>query len=136
MVEAVARLRERQPEIVDKTFEASARSCTNARLAIEAGDRIALGRLMDLNQMLLGGPLRLDARDRAHVRARARCRRARARSSPARAAAGASSRSCRRSAVADAVLAAWKAEGFEGFATCGRPRERARRRAVESETAP
>ena len=55
MVEAVARLRERRPEIVKKTFEGIHVLVKNARLAIEARDHVALGRLMDLNQMLLSG---------------------------------------------------------------------------------
>ena len=55
MVEAVARLRERRPDIVKKTFEGIYVLVKNARLAIEARDHFALGRLMDLNQMLLSG---------------------------------------------------------------------------------
>lgn len=55
MVESVARLRARRPEVVDKAFEGIHSLVRNARLAIEAGDRFALGRLMDLNQMLLSG---------------------------------------------------------------------------------
>src|SRR5581483_11517205 len=55
MVEGVARLQERRPEVVAKTFEGIRSLVNNARLAIEAGDRIGLGRLMDLNQMLLSG---------------------------------------------------------------------------------
>ena len=55
MVEAVEKLRERRPEVVHKTFEGIRALVRNATLAIEAGDRFALGRLMDLNQMLLSG---------------------------------------------------------------------------------
>jgi mevalonate kinase len=55
MVEAVAQRKERRPEIVDKAFEGISALVRNARLAIEDGDRFALGRLMDLNQMLLSG---------------------------------------------------------------------------------
>jgi mevalonate kinase len=55
MVESVARMRARRPEVVDKAFDAIHSLVRNARLAIEAGDRFALGRLMDLNQMLLSG---------------------------------------------------------------------------------
>jgi mevalonate kinase len=55
MVESVTQLRERSPALVDKSFEAIATLVRNARLAIEAGDRVATGRLMDLNQMLLSG---------------------------------------------------------------------------------
>jgi hypothetical protein len=39
-------------------------------------------------------------------------------------------------AAGEAVLAAWKTEGFEGFATCVAPDARAPRVEAESETAP
>lgn len=55
MVESVARLRDRRPEIVNKAFEGIRALVTNARLCIEAGDLPGLGKLMDLNQMLLSG---------------------------------------------------------------------------------
>src|SRR5580704_12311216 len=55
MVEAVARLRARRPEVVEKAFEGIRALVQNAKLALEAGDKFALGRLMDLNQMLLSG---------------------------------------------------------------------------------
>src|SRR5262249_46146632 len=55
MVEAVARLRERRPETTQKAFDAIHTLVKNARLAIEAADRVAVGQLLDLNQMLLSG---------------------------------------------------------------------------------
>jgi mevalonate kinase len=55
MVEGVARLRERKPAIVQKSFEGIRSLVANGRGAIEAGDAQALGRLMDLNQMILSG---------------------------------------------------------------------------------
>jgi mevalonate kinase len=55
MVESVARLRDRRPEIVNKAFEGIRALVANARLCIEAGDLPGLGKLMDLNQMLLSG---------------------------------------------------------------------------------
>jgi mevalonate kinase len=55
MVDAVARLKSRRPQVVGKAFEGIRTLVKNARLAIEDGDRFALGRLMDLNQMLLSG---------------------------------------------------------------------------------
>ena len=55
MVEAVARLRERRPELVDKTMSGIAALVQNAQLCVESGDVIGLGRLLDLNQMLLSG---------------------------------------------------------------------------------
>ena len=55
MVEGVARLRERRPEIVDKTFQGIESIARNAALCLEAGDLPGLGKLLDLNQMLLSG---------------------------------------------------------------------------------
>src|SRR3984957_3147521 len=47
MVDAVARLRARRPEVTAKAFEGMRSLVQNARLAVEAGDRSTLGRLMD-----------------------------------------------------------------------------------------
>jgi mevalonate kinase len=55
MVEGVARLRERRPELVDKTMAGIGALVQNGKASIETGDLIGLGRLMDLNQMLLSG---------------------------------------------------------------------------------
>jgi mevalonate kinase len=55
MVEGVARLRERRPELVDKTLEGIAALVKNAEVCIQTGDLAGLGKLMDLNQMLLSG---------------------------------------------------------------------------------
>ncbi|WP_437322255.1 mevalonate kinase [Sorangium sp. So ce394] len=55
MVELVAKLFERKPTVAETSIAGIAALVENAALAIEAGDAIALGRLMDLNQMLLAG---------------------------------------------------------------------------------
>ena len=55
MVEDVARLRERRPEVVQKTFDGIEALVKNAALCVEAGDLPGLGKLLDLNQMLLAG---------------------------------------------------------------------------------
>lgn len=55
MVEGVARLRERRPVVVDKTFQGIEALVKNAALCVEAGDLPGLGKLLDLNQMLLAG---------------------------------------------------------------------------------
>lgn len=57
MVEGVARLRARKPELVDRSIAGAASLVENAALAIEAYDLSALGKLMDLAQMLLAGLL-------------------------------------------------------------------------------
>lgn len=55
MVDGLARLREKKPELVNRSIDGIRSLVLNARLALEAGDLVALGRLLDLNQMLLAG---------------------------------------------------------------------------------
>jgi mevalonate kinase len=133
MVDAVASLRARRPEIVAKTFEGVRALVSNARLAIEAGDRFALGRLMDLNQMLLSG-LYVSTPEIEQMCALARAAGALGAKLTGAGGGGSVVALVPTAAVADAVLAAWKSEKFEGFATCVAPESRAR--VLESETAP
>jgi mevalonate kinase len=116
MVEAVARLRDRKPEIVEKAFAGIQSLVRNARLALEAGDRVALGRLMDLNQMILAG-LFVSTQELEHM-----CALARETGALGAKLTGAGGGGCVVALVPDAehgerVLAAWKAAGFEGFRT-------------------
>lgn len=55
MVESVARQQTRRPEVFAKQLDAIRSLVGNARLALEAGDLVGLGKLMDLNQMILAG---------------------------------------------------------------------------------
>jgi mevalonate kinase len=116
MVEAVARLRTRKPDVVDTSFEAIRRLVHNARLAIEAGDRQALGRWMDMNQSLLA-ELLVSTPEIEDL-----CRLARASGALGAKLTGAGGGGSvvalvPTQAVAEAVLAAWKTGGFQGFAT-------------------
>jgi mevalonate kinase len=116
MVEAVARMRTRRPEIVEKTFAGIRSLVDNARLALEAGDVIGLGRLMDLNQMLLAG-LFLSTQEIEQM-----CSLAREAGAHGAKLTGAGGGGCvvalvPSGEVAEAVLAAWKTEGFLGFST-------------------
>jgi mevalonate kinase len=116
MVESVARIRERRPEIAQKTFDGITTLVKNARLAIEAGDRRALGQLLDLNQMLLSG-LFLSTPEIEEL-----CAAARAAGAHGAKLTGAGGGGCVVALVEDAargeaVLAAWKRAGFEGFAS-------------------
>ena len=116
MVEAVERLRARRPEIVDKAFEGIRSLVRNARLAIEAGDRFALGRLMDLNQMLLSG-LFVSTQEIEQM-----CALARESGAYGAKLTGAGGGGCvvalvSGNAGAEPVLEAWRAAGFQGFAT-------------------
>jgi len=125
MVDAVARLRARKPELVDQTFEAIRVLVSNARLAIEAGDRVALGRLMDLNQMLLSG---LFVSTAEIERMCAVAREAGALGAKLTGAGGGGSVIALAAAqsAGDAILAAWKADGFSGFLTLVTPEARPR----------
>jgi len=55
MVNEVLRFRARRPTVVEKAFAGIASLVRNARLCLEVGDLPGLGKLMDLNQMLLAG---------------------------------------------------------------------------------
>jgi len=116
MVEAVARLRGRRPEVVDKSFEAIRAVVRNGRLAVEAGDRQALGQLMDMNQMLLSG-LFVSTPEIERM-----CALARTAGAYGAKLTGAGGGGCVVALVAGpeiaaAVLSAWEADGFAGFAT-------------------
>jgi mevalonate kinase len=115
MVESVARIRERRPEITQKTFDAIHTLVKNARLAIEDHDLRAIGQLLDLNQMLLSG-LFVSTPEIEQM-----CATARTAGALGAKLTGAGGGGCVVALVSDAargahVLAAWKAEGFDGFA--------------------
>jgi mevalonate kinase len=133
MVEGVARLRERQPDGVDRTFAAIGALVRGAQVALEAGDRAALGRLMDRNQTLLGALLL------STPEIETMCELARRAGALGAKLTGGGGGGCvvalvPSQAVADAVLEAWKAQGLEGFSTSAA--QEVRPRALESETAP
>jgi len=114
MVEAVARLRDRRPEIVGKAFAGIESLVRNARLAIEGGDRAALGKLMDLNQMLLAG-LMVSTEEIERM-----CDLAREAGALGAKLTGAGGGGCvvaltDATAAAERVLAAWRGAGFDGF---------------------
>jgi mevalonate kinase len=123
MVEAVARLRTRRPEVIEKSFEAIRVLVNNARLAIEAGDRVALGRLMDLNQMLLGG-LFVSTPEIERLCGLARDCGALGAKLTGAGGGGSVVALVPTQSVADAVLAAWRLAGFPGFSTQVAPEAR------------
>jgi mevalonate kinase len=136
MVEAVARLRARKPDAVDKSFEAIRALVHSARLAIEAGDRQTLGRLMDINQSLLGDIV-VSTPEIEEL-----CRVARVSGALGAKLTGAGGGGSvvalvPTQAVAEAVLAAWKTAGFQGFATHVAPEARVHETdALETESPP
>jgi mevalonate kinase len=133
MVDAVARLRARRPEVVAKSFEGIRSLVANARLAIEAGDRHALGKLIDLNQMILSG-LFVSTPDIERLCELARGAGALGAKLTGAGGGGSVVALVPSTAVGEAVLAAWKADGFDGFATVVAPEVRPV--PMESESAP
>ncbi len=122
MVDDVARLKGRRPEVVQKAFDGISALVKNARLAIEDGDRFALGRLMDLNQMLLSGLFV------STTEIEAMCDVARASGALGAKLTGAGGGGSVVALVngmagADRVLEAWAKDGFNGFATRVSPSE-------------
>ena len=55
MVDGVRALKQRRPELVQKALDGIESLVRNAKLCLEAGDVDGLGKLMNLNQMLLAG---------------------------------------------------------------------------------
>jgi mevalonate kinase len=115
MVESVARMRDRRPEQTQRTFDAIHTLVKNARLAIADGDLRAIGQLLDLNQMLLSG-LFVSTPEIEQM-----CGTARTAGALGAKLTGAGGGGCVVALVESAargaeVLAAWKSEGFDGFA--------------------
>jgi mevalonate kinase len=133
MVDAVARLRVRRPEIVDKSFEAVRSLVHSARLAIVEGDRFALGRLMDLNQTLLSA-LFVSTSDIERMCAVARGAGALGAKLTGAGGGGSVVALVPSPSVGEDVLAAWREAKFDGFATSVAPEIRAP--SLESESLP
>jgi mevalonate kinase len=125
MVESVASLRARRPEIVDKSFEGIRSLVSNARHAIEAGDATALGRLMDLNQMILSGLL-VSTPEIERMCELARGAGALGAKLTGAGGGGSVVALVPNAAVAEAVVAAWRGDGLDGFATSVARESRAR----------
>lgn len=115
MVESVAQLREKKPAMVEKSFEGIRSLVANARGAIESGDIATLGRLMDLNQMLLSG-LFVSTAELENV-----CDLARKAGAHGAKLTGGGGGGCvvalASEETAPAILEAWTRAGFTGFVT-------------------
>ncbi|MBV9947134.1 MAG: mevalonate kinase [Myxococcales bacterium] len=133
MVEGVARLRAKRPEVVEQAFEAVRSLVHGARQAIEAGDRFALGRAMDLNQTLLSA-LVVSTPDIERMCALARGAGALGAKLTGAGGGGSVIALVPGAASASGVLAAWRAGGFDGFVTSVAPEVRGR--PLESESSP
>ncbi|HVU01959.1 MAG TPA: mevalonate kinase [Polyangiaceae bacterium] len=122
MVEGLAKLRDRKPEMVQKSFDGIESLVKNAALCIGAGDLPGLGKLLDLNQMLLSG-LFLSTEDIERA-----CGIARDAGALGAKLTGSGGGGC-VVALADGdpapILDAWKAAGIRGFGTSVRKTESA-----------
>jgi mevalonate kinase len=116
MVERVAHQRAERREAVTEAFQGIRSLVQGARAALESGDRAALGRLMDLNQVWLADlQLSTPAIDRM-------CRLARDHGALGAKLTGAGGGGCVVALVGGGraawqVLDAWRGAGFEGFVT-------------------
>lgn len=114
MVEAVARQLARRPQVVERTFDGIDTLSKKGLVALEAARWWELGQLMDLNHALLASLMvSTEALERA-------CNVARAAGAMGAKLTGGGGGGCAIALVPDkrdAVLEAWRREGFEGFAT-------------------
>lgn len=130
MVAGVGRIKEKHPERIEKFVAAVKSLVGNAELAIRANDVDGLGQLLDLNQMLLAGlMLSTEAIERMRETAKA----AGALGSKLTGSGGGGSviALARGPAEASTIVEAWRAAGFDGFATSVRARAEDR---IEAET--
>ncbi len=116
MVEGLARLRTRKPEMVDKSIAGITALVANAALAVEAGDLGGLGKLLDLNQMILAGLL-LSTGPIEDLCATARAAGALGAKLTGAGGGGSVIALVSDDAAADKVLGAWRGAGFSGFVT-------------------
>ncbi len=120
MVEGLAALRERRMDMVDRSVEGIAALVENAVTAVREGDLVALGELMQMNQMLLGGLMLSNAALEKMV---SLAKEAGALGAKLTGAGGGGAMVALLGSgdgtkdVAERVIAAWRGAGFDGFAT-------------------
>jgi mevalonate kinase len=121
MVAGIGRIKERHPDRIAKFVEAVRSLVGNAELAIKANDVDALGKLLDLNQMLLAGlMLSTDAIER--MREAAKDAGSVGTKLTGSGGGGSVIALARDAASASRVADAWRAAGFDAFSTCVRAR--------------
>jgi mevalonate kinase len=116
MVEGLARLRAQKTEMVDRSIAGITSLVDNAALAIQSGDLVGLGKLMDLNQMLLAG-LMLSTETLETLCATARGAGALGAKLTGKGGGGSVLALVAEPAAGEQVLVAWREAGYEGFLT-------------------
>jgi len=115
MVQMVARRHARQPDVVNRSVEGIRSLVENGALALEAGDVIGFGRLMDLNQMLLSG-LMLSTEEIEMLCSLSRGAGALGAKLTGAGGGGSVIALVQDEALAERVVEAWRGKGFSGFA--------------------
>ncbi len=118
MVDGLAQLRQQKPDLVCRSIEGIHSLVNNARLALEAGDLPSLGRMLDLNQMLLAG-LFLSSEGIERACAIARSAGALGAKLTGKGGGGCVIALC--GSDQKPVLDAWRKDGIDGFATLIQP---------------
>ncbi len=113
MVDGVRALKQRRPEVVQKALDGIESLARNAKLCLEAGDIDGLGKLLNLNQMLLAG---LHVSSVEIETACAIAREAGALGAKLTGAGGGGAVIALVESDATAVLDAWREGGIQGFA--------------------
>lgn len=122
MVANVASFERREPAVFARSLEGIRTLVDNAVSALEQGDTQGLGQLMDLNQMLLAGWM-VSTPELEQLCAFAREAGALGAKLTGAGGGGAAVALTPDAATATGVVAAWKAQGYEGFVTAVEPAE-------------
>ncbi len=116
MVEVVARQVEQKRDTTERAFEGIRVLVENARHAITAGDLAALGKLLDLNQMLLAG-LFVSSEDIERMCGSAREHGALGAKLTGAGGGGSVVALAPTTDTASRIVSAWRNDGFSGFVT-------------------
>jgi mevalonate kinase len=121
MVDGVARLGARKPDILERARGAVTSLVENAALAMRAGDVEALGKLLDLNHMILAGLL-VSSEPLERLCEAARGAGALGAKLTGAGGGGSTIALVRDEATGERVVEAWRSAGFDGFVTTVRAR--------------
>jgi len=122
MVANVASIKRRDPAVFSRALEGIRTLVGNAMGALERGDTVALGQLMDMNQMLLAGWM-VSTPELEELCAIARGAGALGAKLTGAGGGGAAVALAADAASAEAVVAAWESRNYQGFVTAIDPAE-------------